>query len=51
METTVWLMPPWGKGEPQEVEARTEILVPMLVQGWSQCEPPAKQEGDDDVHR
>ena len=37
----VWLMPPWGLGEPMEVDATPEILTPRLVAGWSQCEPPA----------
>ncbi len=51
MSTTVWLMPPWGVGEPLEVEATPEILCPLLVAGWSQCVPPAtKQEVTADVH-
>ena len=37
----VWLMPPWGQGEPMEVDATPEILTPLLVAGYSQCEPPA----------
>ena len=40
----VWLAPPHGQGEPEEVEARREILVPRLVAGWSQCPPPEKTE-------
>jgi len=35
---TVWLAPPYG-GEPQEVEAIPEKLVPKMVAGWSQCAP------------
>jgi hypothetical protein len=47
----VWLKPPFGAGEPKEVEATPEILTPMLVAGWSQCEPPARnQEVETDVH-
>jgi hypothetical protein len=45
MTPKVWLMPPWGRGEPQEVEATPEILVPRMVEGWAQCAPPdAKNE-------
>ncbi len=47
---TVWLLPPWGKGEPKEVDARPDVLARLMIQGWSQCEPPAKQEGNDNVH-
>jgi hypothetical protein len=39
--STVWLLPPWGKGTPVEVEATPDILTPMLVAGYSQCAPPA----------
>ena len=37
----VWLVPPWGLGEPMEVDATPEILTPLLVAGYSQCDPPA----------
>ncbi len=37
--TTVWMRSP--AGEVKEVVATPEILVPLLVQGWSQCEAPA----------
>lgn len=48
---TVWLRPPWGEGEPQEFDATPEVLVPRMVAGWSQCEPPAaNQEVNEDVH-
>ena len=47
---TVWLVPPFGQGEPREVEATPAVLVPMLVAGWSQCPPPnAKEEVKPDV--
>ena len=36
----VWLSPPFGVGEPKEVDATPEILVPLLVAGWAQCERP-----------
>ncbi len=42
--THVWLRPPFGAGEPKEVEAKPEILTPLLVAGWSQCEPPATEQ-------
>jgi hypothetical protein len=44
---TVWLRPPWGEGEPKEFDPRPDVLVPLLVAGWSQCEPPEVKE---DVH-
>jgi hypothetical protein len=43
MPDMVFMQPPGG-GEPQEVEATPDILVPMLVAGWRQCPPPAPQE-------
>ena len=50
MDTTVWLMPPFGKGEPKEVDASPEVLTPMMVLGWYQCAPaPAKTEVMEDV--
>ncbi len=36
----VWLKPPFGVGEPKEVDATPEILVPLLVAGWTQCGRP-----------
>ncbi len=37
----VWMMPPWGQGEPMEVEATPDVLTPLMVAGYSQCVPPA----------
>jgi hypothetical protein len=37
----IWMMPPFGEGEPKEVEATQAVLTPLMVAGWSQCEPPA----------
>ena len=37
----VWMMPPWVQGEPMEVEATPDVLTPLMVPGYSQCEPPA----------
>jgi hypothetical protein len=42
--TTVWLRPPHGQGELEEVEATTQALVPRLVAGWSQCPPPLRKD-------
>ncbi|WP_321471482.1 hypothetical protein [uncultured Paludibaculum sp.] len=35
----VWMAPPDG-GEPQQIEAKPEILVPLMITGWAQCAPP-----------
>ncbi len=34
----VWMKPPFGEGEP----ATPDVLGPLMVAGWSQCEPPVK---------
>ena len=47
---TVFMRPPWGVGEPQEVEATPDVLTPLLVAGWSQCAPPSESEEVKDVH-
>ena len=39
----VWLLPPHGQGEPKQVEANRDTLVPLMVAGWSQCPPPQKK--------
>ena len=36
----VFMKPPFGVGEPKEVDATPEILVPMMAAGWTQCERP-----------
>lgn len=41
---TVWMRPPDG-GEPQEISAAPEILVPLMAAGWKQC--PAPQSNDE----
>jgi hypothetical protein len=41
----VWLVSP--EGVTREVEAREEILVPLLVAGWRQCPPPDEKETND----
>jgi hypothetical protein len=45
----VWMVPPYGQGEPREVEATPAVLVPLLVAGWSQCAPP-EPEVKENVH-
>lgn len=45
MPEKVWMRAPDG-GEPKEVEAAPEVLVPLMVQGWSQCDPPEEVRGD-----
>ncbi len=48
--STCWLRPPFGQGEPEEVDAMPEVLVPLMVAGWSQCDPPtATEEVTEDV--
>jgi hypothetical protein len=37
----VWMKPPFGAGEPKEVDATPEVLVPLMVAGWSQTGQPA----------
>jgi len=44
MIKTVWMKPPFGEGEPKEVEATPETLVPLMVAGWTQTEPPTNAE-------
>ena len=41
MNEFVYMRPPWGEGEIQKVEAKPELIGPLMVAGWSQCEPPA----------
>ena len=51
MTDFVYMRPPWGEGEIRKVEAKPEILTPLMVAGWSQCTPPANdEEVTTDVH-
>jgi hypothetical protein len=51
MTDFVYMCPPWGEGEVRKVEAKPEILTPMMVAGWSQCAPPPNdEEATTDVH-
>ena len=40
----VFMRPPHGQGEPKEVDATPAVIVPLMIAGWSQCEPPAAEE-------
>ena len=45
------MQPTFGAGEPKEVEATPDVLTPLMVAGWSQCDPPAnEQEVTTNVH-
>jgi hypothetical protein len=47
----VYMKPPFGLGEPKEVDATPEVLVPLMLTGWSQCEPPkGGEEVKENVH-
>ncbi len=35
-------------GEVKQVEHTTEVVVPLLVQGYAQCEPPAEENKPED---
>jgi hypothetical protein len=39
----VWMKPPFGAGEPAEVDATPEVLVPLMVAGYTQCTAPERQ--------
>jgi hypothetical protein len=48
---TVWLAPPFGQGEPREVDATPEVLTPLLVAGWGPGRPAGNnEEVTTDVH-
>jgi hypothetical protein len=49
MTETVWLSPPHGEGDPQEVEATPEVLVPLMIAGWSQSPPQQEETHVDDT--
>jgi hypothetical protein len=44
MQDKVYMKPPFGVGEPKEVDATPDVLTSMMVAGWSQCDPPAQNE-------
>ncbi len=46
----VWLRPPHGQGAPEQVEAKPDLLIPRMVSGWSQCEPPEAHAEVKSVH-
>ena len=50
MPDKVWMKPPFGVGEPMEVDAAPEKLTPYMVTGWSQCASPSNEEVTTNVH-
>jgi hypothetical protein len=53
MTDYVYMRPPFGDGEIRKVEAKPDVLTPLMVAGWNQCDPPAADEeviphGNDD---
>ena len=40
MDEFVYMRAPWGEGEIQKVEAKPELIGPLMVAGYSQCAPP-----------
>ena len=44
MPDKVWMKPPFGVGDPKEVDATPDALTPLMISGWSQCDPPADSE-------
>ncbi len=46
----VYMKPPFDLGEPKEVDATPDVLVPLMLAGWSQCEPPETQVEVKNVH-
>ena len=51
MTEFVYMRAPWGGAEVQKVEAKPEVLTPLMISGWALCEPPANaEEVTTDVH-
>ena len=50
MPEKTWMKPPFGVGEPKEVDATPDVLTLHMVAGWSQCDPPDDKEVTTDVH-
>lgn len=51
MTEFVYMRAPWGGTEVRQVEAKPELIAPLMVAGWSQCDPPANDEEiTTDVH-
>ena len=50
MPEKTWMKPPFGVGEPKEVDATPDVLTLHMVAGWSQCDPPADTEVTTNVH-
>jgi hypothetical protein len=45
------MTPPFGADEPKQVEAKPEVIIPLMTAGWRQCEPPVHsiEEVNEDV--
>ena len=39
----VWLRPPHGQGEPKQVEAKPELLIPLMLAGWRSAIRPNRR--------
>jgi hypothetical protein len=51
MTEFVYMRASWGGTEVRKVEAKPELIGPLMVAGWSQCDPPANdKEVTTDVH-
>ena len=50
MPEKVWMQPPFGVGDPKEVDATPDVLTPLMVTGWNQCAAPNGQEVTPNVH-
>ena len=38
------MRPPFGQGEPKEIEATPDEIARWMVAGFAQCDPPAEEE-------
>ena len=51
MTEFVYMRAPWGGADVRRVEATPEVLTPLMISGWTQCDPPANdEEVTTDVH-
>ena len=51
MTEFVYMRAPWGGAEVRRVEAKPDVLTPLMISGWAQCEPPVNaEEVTTDVH-
>ncbi len=51
MTELVYMRAPWAGAEVRRVDAKPDVLTPLMISGWAQCEPPANaEEVTTDVH-